>query len=135
MTKRLISNINDSIGAWEGKSVLIVEDVVSNYFYLEAAIKKSGIKITWAKSGEQAMDLLHEGETFNLILMDVQLSGVDGYEVTRRIKELKPGIPVIAQTAYAMLGEKEKSKLAGCDDYLSKPIRPALLLETMSKYL
>lgn len=65
----------------------------------------------------------------------LQLAGMDGYEVTRRIKELRPGLAVVAQTAYAMTGEKDKSQAAGCDDYLAKPIRPAILLNTMSKYL
>jgi len=114
---------------------MIVEDVISNYSYLAATLKKSGAKILWAKSGEEAIQLITNKVHPDLILMDVQLSGIDGYAVTKTIKLKFPEIPIIAQTAYAMVGEKEKSALAGCDDYLSKPIRPGLLLETISKYL
>ncbi len=134
MPGKLISTITDSINAWDGKSILIVEDVVSNYSYLAATLKRSGVTITWAKSGEEAINYISNGNHFDLVLMDVQLSGVDGYQVTRMIKEKHPDLPIIAQTAYAMMGEKEKSELAGCDDYLSKPIRPQVLLETISKY-
>jgi CheY-like chemotaxis protein len=67
--------------------------------------------------------------------MDIQLEGIDGYSVTREIKTLQPQLSVIAQTAFAMKGEKEKSEAAGCDEYLSKPIRPSELLRTISKYL
>lgn len=135
MTGRTISSINESIGVWEGKKILIVEDVVSNYSYLEATLKKSGALIDWVKSGEEALELISNGTLYDLVLMDVQLTGVDGYEVTRFIKERRPDLPIIAQTAFAMIGEKEKSQLAGCDDYLPKPIRPTILLQTISKYL
>lgn len=131
----MITNISDSVNAWIGKSILIVEDVASNYLFLEATLKKSGAKLIWAKSGEEAIELINQNLHFDLVLMDVQLTGIDGYNVTRVIKQMKPGIPIIAQTAFAMIGEKEKSLVAGCDDYLPKPIRPAILLETISKYL
>lgn len=135
MSKKIFSTISESIDAWKGKSILIVEDVVSNYSYLAATLKKSGANIMWAKSGEAALEKITNGEVFDLILMDVQLTGIDGYEVTRKIKEINPRLPIIAQTAYAMMGEREKSQAAGCDEYLAKPIRPSLLLETLSKYL
>jgi two-component system, cell cycle response regulator DivK len=135
MTGRTISTINESIGVWEGKTILIVEDVVSNYSYLEATLKKSGAKIEWVKSGEEALELINSNRHYDLVLMDVQLTGVDGYEVTRCIKGSRPELPIIAQTAFAMMGEKEKSQNAGCDDYLPKPIRPTVLLQTISKYL
>lgn len=135
MSDKLISSITESIGVWQGKSFLIVEDVTSNYYFLEATLKKSGAEITWVRSGEEALDLINKNVRFDLILMDVQLTGVDGYEVTRKIKQIKPDLPIIAQTAYAMIGEKEKSQNAGCDEYLSKPIRPVLLLQTISKFV
>lgn len=135
MSKKIFSTISETIDAWTGKSILIVEDVSSNYFYLAATLKKSGATITWVKSGEEALEKIIAGESFDLILMDVQLTGIDGYQVTGKIKEMHPHLPIIAQTAYAMMGEKEKSKLAGCDEYLPKPIKPSVLLETLSKYL
>ncbi len=135
MAKKIFSTISDSEGAWINKSILIVEDVASNYAFLAATLRKTGAKISWAKNGEVAIQMINDGEQFDLVLMDVQLSGVDGYEVTRTIKNKFPDLPIIAQTAYAMMGEKEKSKIAGCDEYLAKPIRPSLLLETLSKYL
>lgn len=122
-------------GKWIGKTILIVEDVDSNYLFLVATIRRSGATIVWARQGEEAIAMIMNGQIFDLVLMDVQLVGIDGYEVTRRIKEHSPELPIIAQTAYAMIGEKEKSLAAGCDDYLSKPIRPAILLQTMNKYL
>lgn len=135
MAERIISSIAESTNVWEGKTILIVEDNVSNYSYLTATLKRSGVLITWAKSGEEAIELIEDGMLFDLVLMDVQLSGVDGYHVTKWIRDKHPNLPIIAQTAYAMMGEKEKSMVAGCNDYLPKPIRPQQLLEIVSKYL
>lgn len=135
MTAKIISTITESENAWQGKTILIVEDVDSNFSYLAATLKKSGVKILWVKTGEEAIEIIDKGIIVDLVLMDVQLSGIDGYHVTKFIKEKYPDLPIIAQTAYAMLGEKEKSQMAGCDDYLPKPIRPNILLETISKYL
>ena len=130
-----IDNLASITGKWTDKTILIVEDVDSNYQFLVATIRRSGAQIVWAKEGELAIEMIRRGDHFDLVLMDVQLAGMDGYEVTRAIKELRPGLPVVAQTAYAMTGEREKSQVAGCDDYLAKPIRPAVLLQTISKYL
>lgn len=135
MNNHQISSISDSIDAWVGKSILIVEDVASNYHFIAAALSKSGAQLTWVKAGEDAVSLVESGQHFDLVLMDVQLSGYDGYHTTGLLKTLKPDLPIIAQTAFAMLGEKEKSMIAGCDEYLSKPIKPVVLLQTISKYL
>jgi PAS domain S-box-containing protein len=135
MDEFLLDNLASITGKWLGKTILIVEDVESNYQFLLATIRRSGATIVWARQGEEAIELITKGQSFDMVLMDVQLVGMDGYEVTRRIKELRPGLPIVAQTAYAMIGEKEKSLAAGCDEYLAKPIRPAILLQTMNKYL
>jgi two-component system cell cycle response regulator DivK len=71
----------------------------------------------------------------NLVLMDIRMPEIDGYECTRIIKEKDPGIPVIAQTAYAMSGERDQSMEAGCDDYISKPIQVKSLIETIGRHL
>lgn len=130
-----IDNIASSTDQWVGKVILIVEDVDSNFQFLNATLKRSGAEILWVKKGEDALEMINSGTHIDVILMDVQLEGADGYSITREIKKLRPELPVIAQTAFAMKGEKEKSQLAGCDDYLSKPIRPTDLIQTLSKYL
>lgn len=135
MTDRIIDNIGASTDLWISKVILIVEDVESNYQFLNATLKRSGAKIIWVKKGEDAIDIIRSGKKIDLILMDIQLEGKDGYSVTTEIKELNPEIPIIAQTAFAMKGEKEKSLDAGCDEYLAKPIRPTELIITISKYL
>lgn len=134
MDNRIIDNMASATDKWIGKTILIVEDVESNYQFLAATLRRSGAGLLWSVDGEDAISIVKSGVQVDLVLMDVQLSGMDGYEVTRQIKELRPGLPVVAQTAYAMIGEKEKSQLAGCDEYLAKPIRPSLLLSTISKY-
>lgn len=130
-----IDNIASTTDRWEDKVILIVEDVESNYLFLAATLRRSGASLVWARQGEEAIEMIKSGRKFDLVLMDVQLAGMDGYEVTSKIKELRPDLPIVAQTAYAMVGEKEKSYNAGCDDYLAKPIRPSLLIQTISKYL
>jgi CheY-like chemotaxis protein len=131
----IIDSIAASVGLWKDKTILIVEDIDSNYQYLYATLNRSGAEIIWVKKGEGAIELIESGKEIHLVLMDIQLEGIDGYSVTREIKKLRPQLPVIAQTAFAMKGEKEKSQTAGCDEYLSKPIRPSELLKTISKYL
>lgn len=135
MDTNSIENIASTANKWIGKTILIVEDVESNYLFLAATLRLSGVTLVWARQGEDAIELIKSQQIFDLVLMDVQLAGMDGYEVTSIIKNLRPNLPVIAQTAYAMIGEKEKSHAAGCDEYLAKPIRPSLLIQTISRYL
>lgn len=135
MNSPIIDSIAASVDAWRGKAILIVEDIDSNYQYLFATLSRSGANLMWVRKGEEAIELILSGKPVDLVLMDIQLEGMDGYSVTREIKKLRPELPVIAQTAFAMKGEKEKSQAAGCDEYLSKPIRPSDLLKTISLYL
>ncbi len=120
---------------WSGKSVLIVEDTPSNFYLIENYLKSTGIKIFWAKSGREALDLFRTEERFDLVLMDIQLPGINGYEATKLLKAHNKQVPVIAQTAYALEGEKEHSLNEGCDDYIAKPIKKESLLELISKHL
>ena len=135
MNSPIIDSIAASVDVWKGKDILIVEDIDSNYQYLFATLNRSGADLLWVRKGEEAIELILSGRPVDLVLMDIQLEGIDGYSVTRKIKKLRPQLPVIAQTAFAMKGEKEKSQAAGCDEYLSKPIRPSELLKAISLYL
>jgi PAS domain S-box-containing protein len=124
MPKALDPNLFD----WTGKVILIAEDVESNYFLIETILKKTGARLIWAKNGKQAYEMCREDHAIDLVLMDIQMPVMNGYDSTREIKKIRPSLPVIAQTAYAMSGEKEKSIAAGCDDYLPKPIKKKDLL-------
>ena len=81
------------------------------------------------------MELFREHSDLHVVLMDINMPLMNGYECTRQIKKERPDLPVIAQTAYAMSGEREVSRKAGCDDYLAKPIKVSELLNTLSRYL
>lgn len=126
---------NTNIYDWKGKVVLIVEDVQSNFQFLEVILKKTNVKILWAKDGRSALNYINENQEICLVLMDIQLPDISGYEATKKIKEIRPDLPVIAQTAYAMEDEIYKSRDAGCDDYIPKPIKAPLLKEIIDKFI
>jgi CheY-like chemotaxis protein len=119
---------------WEDKIILVVEDVDTNKIFFDAALRKTKAKILWAIDGKEAIDIFSKNHV-DLVLMDLQLPIMDGYTATREIKKINPEIPIIAQTAHVMSGEREKCLEAGCDDYLAKPIRLQILMDTLSKYL
>ena len=118
-----------------GKHILVVEDVESNYQYLVAVLKSTMVNIHWITDGNAAVEFCFNFPDINMVFMDVNLPGIDGYEATRQIKEKRPDLPIIALTAYAMTGEKERSFSAGCNEYLSKPVSPRELLSVVTKYL
>src|SRR6056297_1392471 len=118
---------------WHEKIILIVEDEHINFRYLQEILKKTQAQILRAENGLEAIETAKE-KNVDLILMDIKLPVMDGYEATRKIREFNKEIPIIAQTAYVMSGEEEKTRAAGCDDYLTKPLRIKTVLETLSKY-
>lgn len=119
---------------WKSKTILVVEDVDTNKIFFDAALRRTSARILWAKDGKEAIDIFKENDV-DLILMDLQLPVMDGYTATREIKKIDSEVPIIAQTAHVMSGEREKCLEAGCDDYLAKPIRLQILIDTLSKYL
>jgi two-component system, cell cycle response regulator DivK len=106
-----------------GEPILIVDDNPQNLKLARVLLASEGYLVRTATHAEEAVRVL-EGFTPRVILMDVQLPGMDGLELTRRLKAdpLRRGILIIALTAYAMKGDREKAMAAGCDDYVSKPI-------------
>ncbi len=120
---------------WEGKSILIAEDENSNYELIKAAIANTRVGVLRAHNGEEAVDLVTSGEGVDLVLMDIRMPKMNGYEATRQIKAFKPDIPIVALTAYAMSEDEAKSIKAGCDKYVSKPIRPVRLLEMINELI
>jgi PAS domain S-box-containing protein len=119
-----------------GASILVAEDDKVNFFYMQALIKQStDSTICHASNGTEAVALYKANPDIVLILMDIKMPEMDGYEATRQIKLINKDIPVIAITGYAMTGDEEKIRMAGCDGYLSKPISKKRLLEKMAEYV
>ncbi len=114
--------------------VLIVEDDEVNYLFLETILAKNGISAVRAINGIEAVEICNTNPDIELVLMDIKLPFMNGYEATRRIKEQKPGIPIIAQTAYAMHEDREKAYEAGCDGYISKPIITSELIKIIDEF-
>jgi len=131
MSDNLSNALNQN---WESKNILVVEDVDTNKIFFDAALRRTKAKILWAKDGQEAINMFKDNK-IDLVLMDLQLPVMDGYTATREIKKINPEVPVIAQTAHVMSGEREKCMEAGCNDYLAKPIRLQILIDTLSKYL
>ena len=116
--------------------ILLVEDNEMNRDMLSRRLLKAGFEMVIAVDGEQAIDLARS-EAPDLILMDISLPGLDGWEATRRLKTMPEtrSIPIIALTAHAMAGDREKSLAAGCNDYDTKPIDFRRLVEKIQGLL
>ena len=115
------------------KKVLVVEDNPLNMELVLEILKSQGFSAFEAVDGEDAIHQI-EKETFDLVLMDIELPGIDGMEVTRIIKTKYGNIPIIALTSYAMKGDKEKFLAAGFDEYMSKPIDLLQFMNRLEKY-
>lgn len=115
----------------KGKIILIVEDDLSSRLYLNKILEKTGVKLLNAGDGQEAIDNVLGNPDIDIILMDIQLPEIDGYTATRKIRELRENIIIIAQTAYGLLGDKEKIIDSGFDDYIIKPIMAQNLIEKM----
>jgi len=121
---------------WEGKVILIAEDEVMNYMYLEEALKETKAKVIWCKNGKEAVSkIIEEKVHVDLILMDIKMPEMNGYDATKQIKSYNSGIPVIIQTAFAMAEERKKGFEVGGDEYIEKPIRQNKLLSVISKFI
>ncbi len=121
--------------SFKAKTILIAEDEDTNFLFLQEVLSPTNVAILRAHNGIEAIELVKKNDSIRLVLMDIQMPRMNGYQATQEIKKLKPSLPVIAQTAYAMAEDRAKGERAGCDYYLSKPIKPNDLLETLKQYL
>ncbi len=108
---------------WDYRTMLIVEDVEPNFNYLKKALEKTKARILHARTGTEAINMCAINKDIDLVLMDLHLPGISGYDATREIKKIRNDITVIAQTAFVFSGEKQKCFDVGCDEYIAKPIR------------
>jgi PAS domain S-box-containing protein len=119
----------------EGKTILLVEDDLVSFKFMETILKKAEAQVLHADNGIDAVEMCKTDPKIDLVLMDVQLPGISGLDATLQIISVRRDLPIIAQTANAMSDDKERCLEAGCVDYLSKPINVNVLFKKISKYL
>jgi CheY-like chemotaxis protein len=119
----------------QGSTILIAEDDESSYQYLEIVLSREGVKLMHSVNGQDTVNKVKDNPEISLILMDLRMPGMDGYEATAIIKKLRPSLPVIAQSAFAFDSDREKALNAGCDNFISKPVKRVILIELIKKYV
>lgn len=120
---------------WANKTILVAEDEPANVVYIEEVLKITKAKVLKAMNGKEAVEIFEKNNDIDIVIMDIKMPEMDGYEATKQIKKLNKDIPVISQTAYAMPGDIDKGLDSGMNDYLIKPVKPKLLLSVLNKHL
>ena len=120
---------------WTGKKLLLVEDEETNLEFLNIILEPTMAELVCAVNGQEVRNLYGNLNTFDLVLLDIRLPDANGWDLAREIKKIRPHLPVIVQTAYAMTSDRKISKEMNCDDYISKPINIELLLQMISNHI
>ncbi|HUC80215.1 MAG TPA: response regulator, partial [Flavisolibacter sp.] len=133
----IIENLRSREDVLAGKNVLVVDDDVRNLFALTTAFERYNINTITAESGQEAINILAENSSVDMVLMDIMMPEMDGYETTQKIRRehKNNGLPIIAVTAKAMKGDREKCIEAGASDYITKPVKIDQLLSLMRVWL
>ncbi len=127
---------NTGVSSWRDKKIHVVEDTDSNYMLIEAMLSTQGPpQLSRSITGRHAIDYIREHPDIDLILMDIQLPDINGYEVTKQVRTFNQTVPIIAQTAYAMYADVVKALESGCNDFIAKPIQLKKILTLLAKYL
>ncbi len=114
------------------KNILLVEDDLVNLTFLKILFRESKMNIFTASNGQEAVDSVKSNPEIDIVLMDLKMPVMDGFEATRLIKAFRPDLPIIAQTAFAFSDDKAKALAAGCDNYITKPIKRNMLLNMIA---
>jgi CheY-like chemotaxis protein len=135
--QRMIEKLHDSDEPLRDQKVLVVDDDVRNIFALNSLLERHGMNVITATNGQDAIKLLDSNPDLSLILTDVMMPEMDGYETMRRIREIPAfrSLPIIALTAKAMKGDREKCLQAGASDYVAKPVNTTQLLSLVRMWL
>ncbi len=114
--------------------ILIADDEETNSLLLEKLLNKEGLEFLVVNDGQQAVEACQNNKNISLVLMDLKMPVMDGFEATRRIKAFNPELPVIALSAFALSGDEKRALAAGCNDYMTKPLRKDLLIRKLLQY-
>jgi serine phosphatase RsbU (regulator of sigma subunit)/CheY-like chemotaxis protein len=120
---------------WQGYKILIAEDTEINFIFLSEALKNTGVDIVHAQDGQKAIERIKDEPDIDLVLMDINMPKLDGFESTAKIRELRDDLPIIAQTALSIDNAQEKAEEVGCDDFITKPIKLKSFLKLIDQYL
>ena len=120
---------------WEGKKALIVEDDPSAAFLLSEILQHTDMQVETVNSGLDAVEKCKTDPGIDVVLLDLQIPGISGFEAATLIKQERADLPIIAQSAYALIEEKERAIEAGCDAHISKPINAFDLLSAIHHFL
>src|SRR5262249_7260501 len=118
----------------KGKKVLVVDDDVRNLFAVTSLLERHTMQVLPAGNANEAYEALAHHPDVAIVLMDMMMPEVDGYQATRRIREQHRRLPIVALTAKAMTGDREKALEAGCDDFVAKPVESERLVEVLEKW-
>jgi|SRR5208283_4894749 len=129
MAREVTTNVKYN---WIDKIVMVAEDIEINFLYIKELLEPTGAIIIHVENGKEAVDYIKNGNKIDLVLMDLLMPVMNGYEATRQIKSLQKEIPVIAQTAYSLSEDRKHAMEAGCDDYITKPIGREELLSKIN---
>jgi CheY-like chemotaxis protein len=133
----MLERIHGSDEVLRGRKVLLVDDDARNIFALASLLENQDMEVVTATSGPMAIELLARTSDLSIVLMDIMMPDMDGYETIRQIREESRfrNLPIVALTAKAMTGDREKCLEAGASDYVSKPVNPERLLALMRVWL
>jgi CheY-like chemotaxis protein len=135
--RRMVQKLHESDEALSGKRVLVVDDDVRNIFALSSVLERHGMDVVTAGNGQEAVQQVERDEDIALVLMDIMMPEMDGYETMKAIRARpeKRSLPMIALTAKAMKGDREKCIEAGASDYIAKPVNTDQLLSLLRQWL
>jgi CheY-like chemotaxis protein len=135
--RQMLERLHMADAVFEGKKVLIVDDDVRNVFALTSVFERRGMEVVFAENGREGIEALKSNPDVSLVLMDIMMPEMDGYEATRAVREMPEfqRLPIVALTAKAMKGDREKSIASGASDYITKPVDVDQLLSLMRVWL
>ena len=107
---------------WKDNIIVVVEDIEVNFVLIKRLLRKTNASVVWLKNGQESVDYVNENKPATLILMDIRMPIMDGITATKMIKQQKPDLPIIIQTACVIGSDFEEVESSGCDDYMFKPI-------------
>ena len=121
----------------QGRKVLVIDDDIRNVFALTSSLEQRGMKVAYAENGREGIERLHQHPNTDLVLLDIMMPEMDGYETARAIRSMSRfvDLPIISLTAKAMKGDREKAIAAGASDYITKPVDVDQLVSMMRVWL